>query len=179
MSARFGALVAVRRWRNVVEEQHATKRILIAVSCLCFSSKCRSNWSWPPEVCGEQQRGSLLQWAHPDWTRGGTLPVQTQVRHGGGKKINRCTFRAVVHERKVRLVRAGVSLFIARACNSVFTALDHCQEAVEITSEDHIIQVLCTLTHRVKLPPTLPMCCTDFNMWKHWSTHTFLKLADV
>lgn len=29
-----------------------------------------------------------------------------------------------------------------RACNSVFTALDHCQEAVEITSEDHIIQVL-------------------------------------
>lgn len=57
------------------------------------------------------------------------------------KKINRCTFRAIVHERKVRLVRAGVSLFIARACNSVFTALDHCQEAVEITSEDHIIQV--------------------------------------
>ncbi|KAM7368676.1 hypothetical protein PAMP_012989 [Pampus punctatissimus] len=26
------------------------------------------------------------------------------------------------------------------ACNSVFTALEHCQEAVEITSEDHIIQ---------------------------------------
>uniref|UniRef100_A0A3Q3W462 Phosphodiesterase n=1 Tax=Mola mola TaxID=94237 RepID=A0A3Q3W462_MOLML len=31
--------------------------------------------------------------------------------------------------------------FKLRACNSVFTALDHCQEAVEITSEDHIIQV--------------------------------------
>uniref|UniRef100_A0A8C4NW96 Phosphodiesterase n=1 Tax=Dicentrarchus labrax TaxID=13489 RepID=A0A8C4NW96_DICLA len=30
--------------------------------------------------------------------------------------------------------------FKLRACNSVFTALDHCQEAVEITSEDHIIQ---------------------------------------
>ncbi|XP_078127257.1 high affinity cAMP-specific and IBMX-insensitive 3',5'-cyclic phosphodiesterase 8B [Sander vitreus] len=27
-----------------------------------------------------------------------------------------------------------------RACNSVFTALEQCQEAVEITSEDHIIQ---------------------------------------
>ncbi|RMC16454.1 hypothetical protein DUI87_06784 [Hirundo rustica rustica] len=26
------------------------------------------------------------------------------------------------------------------ACNAVFTALDHCQEAVEITSEDHVIQ---------------------------------------
>uniref|UniRef100_A0A674NSY8 Phosphodiesterase n=1 Tax=Takifugu rubripes TaxID=31033 RepID=A0A674NSY8_TAKRU len=31
--------------------------------------------------------------------------------------------------------------FKLRACNSVFTALDHCQEAVEITSEDHVIQV--------------------------------------
>ncbi|XP_034048150.1 LOW QUALITY PROTEIN: high affinity cAMP-specific and IBMX-insensitive 3',5'-cyclic phosphodiesterase 8B [Thalassophryne amazonica] len=30
--------------------------------------------------------------------------------------------------------------FKLRACNSIFTALDHCQEAVEITSEDHIIQ---------------------------------------
>ncbi|XP_028827356.1 high affinity cAMP-specific and IBMX-insensitive 3',5'-cyclic phosphodiesterase 8B isoform X2 [Denticeps clupeoides] len=32
------------------------------------------------------------------------------------------------------------SNFKLRACNSVFTALEHCQEAVEITSEDHIIQ---------------------------------------
>uniref|UniRef100_A0A671UZP3 Phosphodiesterase n=1 Tax=Sparus aurata TaxID=8175 RepID=A0A671UZP3_SPAAU len=30
--------------------------------------------------------------------------------------------------------------FKLRACNSVFTALELCQEAVEITSEDHIIQ---------------------------------------
>ncbi|XP_062268716.1 high affinity cAMP-specific and IBMX-insensitive 3',5'-cyclic phosphodiesterase 8B isoform X2 [Platichthys flesus] len=30
--------------------------------------------------------------------------------------------------------------FKLRACNSVFTALEHCQEAVEITNEDHIIQ---------------------------------------
>ncbi|XP_054613002.1 high affinity cAMP-specific and IBMX-insensitive 3',5'-cyclic phosphodiesterase 8B isoform X3 [Dunckerocampus dactyliophorus] len=30
--------------------------------------------------------------------------------------------------------------FKLRACNAVFTALDNCQEAVEITSEDHIIQ---------------------------------------
>uniref|UniRef100_A0A3Q3GZ72 Phosphodiesterase n=1 Tax=Labrus bergylta TaxID=56723 RepID=A0A3Q3GZ72_9LABR len=30
--------------------------------------------------------------------------------------------------------------FKLRACNSVFTALENCQEAVEITSEDHIIQ---------------------------------------
>ncbi|XP_075935055.1 high affinity cAMP-specific and IBMX-insensitive 3',5'-cyclic phosphodiesterase 8B isoform X6 [Anarhichas minor] len=30
--------------------------------------------------------------------------------------------------------------FKLRACNSVFTALEHCHEAVEITSEDHIIQ---------------------------------------
>lgn len=37
--------------------------------------------------------------------------------------------------------KGGVSLFLGRACNSVFTALDHCQEAVEITSEDHVIQV--------------------------------------
>lgn len=28
-----------------------------------------------------------------------------------------------------------------RACNSVFTALDHCHEAIEITSDDHVIQV--------------------------------------
>uniref|UniRef100_A0A8D3E9K7 Phosphodiesterase n=1 Tax=Scophthalmus maximus TaxID=52904 RepID=A0A8D3E9K7_SCOMX len=30
--------------------------------------------------------------------------------------------------------------FKLRACNSVFTALEHCQEAVEITSEHHVIQ---------------------------------------
>uniref|UniRef100_A0A673XHD2 Phosphodiesterase n=1 Tax=Salmo trutta TaxID=8032 RepID=A0A673XHD2_SALTR len=34
----------------------------------------------------------------------------------------------------------SLSLVSVRACNSVFTALDHCQEAVEITSEDHVIQ---------------------------------------
>ncbi|XP_075694754.1 high affinity cAMP-specific and IBMX-insensitive 3',5'-cyclic phosphodiesterase 8B isoform X3 [Rhinoderma darwinii] len=27
-----------------------------------------------------------------------------------------------------------------RSCNSIFTALDHCQEAIEITSEEHVIQ---------------------------------------
>ncbi|XP_029431248.1 high affinity cAMP-specific and IBMX-insensitive 3',5'-cyclic phosphodiesterase 8B isoform X2 [Rhinatrema bivittatum] len=32
------------------------------------------------------------------------------------------------------------SHFKLRACNSVFTALEHCQEAIEITSEDHLIQ---------------------------------------
>uniref|UniRef100_A0A8C3JG26 Phosphodiesterase n=1 Tax=Calidris pygmaea TaxID=425635 RepID=A0A8C3JG26_9CHAR len=33
------------------------------------------------------------------------------------------------------------SQFKLRACSAVFTALDHCQEAIEITSEDHVIQV--------------------------------------
>ncbi|KFQ99591.1 High affinity cAMP-specific and IBMX-insensitive 3',5'-cyclic phosphodiesterase 8B, partial [Opisthocomus hoazin] len=32
------------------------------------------------------------------------------------------------------------SQFKLRACNAVFTALDHCKEAIEITSEDHVIQ---------------------------------------
>ncbi|XP_072848773.2 high affinity cAMP-specific and IBMX-insensitive 3',5'-cyclic phosphodiesterase 8B isoform X1 [Pogona vitticeps] len=32
------------------------------------------------------------------------------------------------------------SQFKLRACNSVFTALEHCHEAVEITSEHHVIQ---------------------------------------
>uniref|UniRef100_A0A8C5LGW7 Phosphodiesterase n=1 Tax=Jaculus jaculus TaxID=51337 RepID=A0A8C5LGW7_JACJA len=32
------------------------------------------------------------------------------------------------------------SQFKLRACNSVFTALDHCHEAIEITSDDHVIQ---------------------------------------
>ncbi|XP_069819121.1 high affinity cAMP-specific and IBMX-insensitive 3',5'-cyclic phosphodiesterase 8B isoform X2 [Dendropsophus ebraccatus] len=27
-----------------------------------------------------------------------------------------------------------------RSCNAIFTALDHCQEAIEITSEEHVIQ---------------------------------------
>ncbi|XP_063114453.1 high affinity cAMP-specific and IBMX-insensitive 3',5'-cyclic phosphodiesterase 8B isoform X7 [Cavia porcellus] len=30
--------------------------------------------------------------------------------------------------------------YVAKACNSVFTALDHCHEAIEITSDDHVIQ---------------------------------------
>uniref|UniRef100_A0A5F8GU67 Phosphodiesterase n=1 Tax=Monodelphis domestica TaxID=13616 RepID=A0A5F8GU67_MONDO len=32
------------------------------------------------------------------------------------------------------------SQFKLRACNSIFTALDHCHEAIEITSDDHVIQ---------------------------------------
>ncbi|KAM4709248.1 high affinity cAMP-specific and IBMX-insensitive 3',5'-cyclic phosphodiesterase 8B isoform 6-T6 [Discoglossus pictus] len=32
------------------------------------------------------------------------------------------------------------SQFKLRSCNSIFTALDQCQEAIEITSEDHVIQ---------------------------------------
>uniref|UniRef100_A0A8C9LDL7 Phosphodiesterase n=1 Tax=Pavo cristatus TaxID=9049 RepID=A0A8C9LDL7_PAVCR len=38
------------------------------------------------------------------------------------------------------MVRAQFKL---RACNSLFTALEKSQEAIEITSEDHVIQVLC------------------------------------
>uniref|UniRef100_A0A8C1TCX3 Phosphodiesterase n=1 Tax=Cyprinus carpio TaxID=7962 RepID=A0A8C1TCX3_CYPCA len=39
--------------------------------------------------------------------------------------------------------------FKLRACNSVFTALEQCQEAVEISSEDHVIQVKCnSLRHK-------------------------------
>uniref|UniRef100_A0A8C9ADI7 Phosphodiesterase n=1 Tax=Prolemur simus TaxID=1328070 RepID=A0A8C9ADI7_PROSS len=34
-----------------------------------------------------------------------------------------------------------LSQFKLRACNSVFTALDHCHEAIEITSDDHVIQI--------------------------------------
>lgn len=58
---------------------------------------------------------------------------------------------------KVQPCKSGVSLLIARACNSVFTALDHCQEAVEITSEDHIIQVL--TVHSYIVCQTFTDCC--------------------
>lgn len=34
-----------------------------------------------------------------------------------------------------------MSFFVSRACNSLFTALEKSQEAIEITSEDHVIQV--------------------------------------
>ncbi|XP_056397652.1 high affinity cAMP-specific and IBMX-insensitive 3',5'-cyclic phosphodiesterase 8B isoform X2 [Hyla sarda] len=34
------------------------------------------------------------------------------------------------------------SQFKLRSCNSIFTALDHCQEAVEITNEEHVIQYI-------------------------------------
>uniref|UniRef100_A0A673BHW0 Phosphodiesterase n=1 Tax=Sphaeramia orbicularis TaxID=375764 RepID=A0A673BHW0_9TELE len=55
--------------------------------------------------------------------------------------------------------------FKLRACNSVFTALDHCQEAVEITSEDHIIQsghALC------RFNVLYPLCCrTECHSLRH------------
>ncbi|KAG8456511.1 hypothetical protein GDO86_002334 [Hymenochirus boettgeri] len=34
------------------------------------------------------------------------------------------------------------SQFKLRSCNSLFTAIDNCQEAIEITSEDHVIQYI-------------------------------------
>uniref|UniRef100_A0A8C9WB63 Phosphodiesterase n=2 Tax=Scleropages formosus TaxID=113540 RepID=A0A8C9WB63_SCLFO len=41
----------------------------------------------------------------------------------------------------IQIERGEVRLqFKLRACNSLFMALEHCQDAVEITSEDHVIQ---------------------------------------
>lgn len=48
---------------------------------------------------------------------------------------------AQTHEEEGVTNPGAVVSLIRRACNSVFTALELCQEAVEITSEDHIIQV--------------------------------------
>uniref|UniRef100_A0A2K5S4W0 Phosphodiesterase n=1 Tax=Cebus imitator TaxID=2715852 RepID=A0A2K5S4W0_CEBIM len=43
------------------------------------------------------------------------------------------------------------SQFKLRACNSVFTALDHCHEAIEITSDDHVIQVWKETTYIINI----------------------------
>lgn len=79
-------------WWNDVGKQLATEWILVQFSHLFFfSSKHHSTLSRPPEVCGEQWRGSLLQWAHPDRTWRGALPVQTQVRRGNLKNTSALT----------------------------------------------------------------------------------------
>lgn len=69
----------------------------------------------------------------------------------------------------------GASFLFRRACNSVFTALDHCQEAVEITSEDHVIQVgLCEHIGHICLKHmwNLTNSCTVFpsSMWTQHSS---------
>ncbi|XP_007903578.2 high affinity cAMP-specific and IBMX-insensitive 3',5'-cyclic phosphodiesterase 8B [Callorhinchus milii] len=47
----------------------------------------------------------------------------------------------VCYNELIQLEHGNVrSQFKLRACNSIFTALEHCQEAIEITSEDHVIQ---------------------------------------
>uniref|UniRef100_A0A8D3D250 Phosphodiesterase n=1 Tax=Scophthalmus maximus TaxID=52904 RepID=A0A8D3D250_SCOMX len=58
--------------------------------------------------------------------------------------------------------------FKLRACNSVFTALEHCQEAVEITSEHHVIQH-CIANHSLYMSyPLLPPCLsTECHSLRH------------
>lgn len=73
----------------------------------------------------------------------GEVRCQFKLRYSRNK--NALTTQSYMHAWS--RINGGVSLFIHRACNSVFTALDHCQEAVEITSEDHIIQVGILHTH--------------------------------
>lgn len=50
--------------------------------------------------------------------------------------------------------------FFSRACNSLFTALEKSQEAIEITSEDHVIQVCSSHKYRKLL-------CILFRLWLH------------
>ncbi|XP_040841882.1 high affinity cAMP-specific and IBMX-insensitive 3',5'-cyclic phosphodiesterase 8B isoform X8 [Ochotona curzoniae] len=85
------------------------------------------------------------------------------------------------------------SQFKLRACNSVFTALDHCHEAIEITSDDHVIQEWQgiyyarrksgdSIQQHVKITPVIgqggkirhfvslkKLCCTSDNNKQVWS----------
>uniref|UniRef100_A0A4W3GJ48 Phosphodiesterase n=1 Tax=Callorhinchus milii TaxID=7868 RepID=A0A4W3GJ48_CALMI len=84
-------------------------------SSLCLSS-CRSN---------DQEETSVLPLLNAGFNR---------------RYIENASL-IVCYNELIQLEHGNVrSQFKLRACNSIFTALEHCQEAIEITSEDHVIQ---------------------------------------
>uniref|UniRef100_A0A4W3GJ51 Phosphodiesterase n=1 Tax=Callorhinchus milii TaxID=7868 RepID=A0A4W3GJ51_CALMI len=86
-------------------------------SSLCLSS-CRSN---------DQEETSVLPLLNAGFNR---------------RYIENASL-IVCYNELIQLEHGNVrSQFKLRACNSIFTALEHCQEAIEITSEDHVIQIL-------------------------------------
>ncbi|XP_061476237.1 high affinity cAMP-specific and IBMX-insensitive 3',5'-cyclic phosphodiesterase 8B isoform X7 [Rhineura floridana] len=84
-----------------------------------------------PQMSGDQEEVSVLPLLHAGFNR----------RFLENSSIIACYNELIqVEHGEVR------SQFKLRACNSVFTALEHCHEAIEITSEDHVIQTY--KTHR-------------------------------
>ncbi|NWX51971.1 PDE8B phosphodiesterase, partial [Steatornis caripensis] len=78
-----------------------------------------------PRICADQEETSVLPLLNAGFDR----------QYMENSSITACYNELVqIEHGEVR------SRFKLRACNAVFTALDHCQEAIEITSEDHVIQ---------------------------------------
>nr|XP_034955760.1 high affinity cAMP-specific and IBMX-insensitive 3',5'-cyclic phosphodiesterase 8B isoform X1 [Zootoca vivipara] len=78
-----------------------------------------------PQMSGNQEEMSVLPLLHAGFNR----------RFLENSSITACYNELIqIEHSEVR------SQFKLRACNSVFTALEHCHEAIEITSEDHVIQ---------------------------------------
>ncbi|XP_025923550.1 high affinity cAMP-specific and IBMX-insensitive 3',5'-cyclic phosphodiesterase 8B isoform X6 [Apteryx rowi] len=79
-----------------------------------------------PRTSSDQEEASVLPLLHAGFDR----------RFMENSSITACYNELIqIEHGEVR------SQFKLRACNAVFTALEHCQEAIEITSEDHVIQL--------------------------------------
>ncbi|XP_072372121.1 high affinity cAMP-specific and IBMX-insensitive 3',5'-cyclic phosphodiesterase 8B isoform X2 [Scyliorhinus torazame] len=77
-----------------------------------------------PQLCNDQEECSVL-------------PL---LNAGFNRYIENPNVTACYNE-LIQLEHGEVqSQFKLRACSSIFTALEHCQEAIEITNEDHVIQ---------------------------------------
>ncbi|XP_075399172.1 high affinity cAMP-specific and IBMX-insensitive 3',5'-cyclic phosphodiesterase 8B isoform X9 [Tenrec ecaudatus] len=78
------------------------------------------------QASGDHEEASVLPLLHAGFNR----------RYVENSNITACYNELIqIEHGEVR------SQFKLRACNSVFTALDHCHEAIEITSDDHVIQI--------------------------------------
>ncbi|XP_078252883.1 high affinity cAMP-specific and IBMX-insensitive 3',5'-cyclic phosphodiesterase 8B [Rhinoraja longicauda] len=78
-----------------------------------------------PQMCNDQEETSVLPILNAGFSR----------RYTENPNVIAC------YNELIQLEHGEVrSQFKLRACSSIFAALEHCQEAIEITNEDHIIQ---------------------------------------
>ncbi|KAM8793338.1 LOW QUALITY PROTEIN: high affinity cAMP-specific and IBMX-insensitive 3',5'-cyclic phosphodiesterase 8B-like [Eudromia elegans] len=106
------------------------------LSVLAYQSRAA-----PLQQARRRERGEPAAAAWARAPRCCAIEAETQTSHSSVKRFMENSSITACYNELIQIEHGEVrSQFKLQTCNAVFTALDHCLEAIEITSEDHVIQ---------------------------------------